>query len=473
MCKSRAFAFFGAVALLASCVSVAANEEGLPTVGASSSSVTTGAIQLNLLYVHGVKNDDASRNNAANSLVDLKNSIEADIPSWISNYQAAHPGVTVNFASAAANLYTAPASPYHPTDSPDPRHMDDWEVGDPGCATTRQGDPCTTAYEWRYRLVQEINRLFPSNAKNIILIGHSTGARTAFEVASNTGPAGVGTYDWGVQHKIAAVVSIQGMIDGLQPNKYNVAGPFDFVTTCKLGDVISLFGNASAPGNGWCEYAGNVSGVAAADWVAQNKRALGLISRNSCSPALWTGESDGSLPYAAQASPFIQGLNMTPAPGQTYTVAYGRNYGSYCHSAISNGNDPNHAAAITNAKAMLFEMLFTNAYRVDLQGTQATAAPVPYQGWTPLYNISAACPVGETAINPQVQVVGSCRHPGFFDGDDHAIQQGWNVFVGAGCGGSYKWTQIHDPNNSHNAFFYWQTRSRLSGGGLVTILPFD
>jgi hypothetical protein len=106
-----------------------------------------------------------------------------------------------------------------------------------------------------------------------------------------------------------------------------------------------------------------------------------------------------------------------------------------------------------------------------MQGTQATAAPVPYQGWTPLYSINAECPDGETAINPQIQVVGVCKHPGFFDGDDHAIQQGWNVFVGAGCGGSYKWTQIHDPNNSHNAFFYWQTRSRLSEGGLVTILP--
>jgi hypothetical protein len=52
--------------------------------------------------------------------------------------------------------------------------------------------------------VQEINRLFP-NKKNIVLIGHSTGARTAFEVASNTGPAGVGTYDWGVKDRIAAL----------------------------------------------------------------------------------------------------------------------------------------------------------------------------------------------------------------------------------------------------------------------------
>src|SRR5262245_29243759 len=112
MRRSRAFAHLGAVALLESSMSLAANEEGHPSVGASSSSVTTGAIQLNFLYVHGVKNDDASRINAANSLADLKNSIEANIPTWISNYQAAHPGVTINVASAAANLYTASASSY-------------------------------------------------------------------------------------------------------------------------------------------------------------------------------------------------------------------------------------------------------------------------------------------------------------------------------------------------------------------------
>jgi hypothetical protein len=37
--------------------------------------------------IHGVKNDGAYRINAANSLADLKNSIEADIPTWISNSQ--------------------------------------------------------------------------------------------------------------------------------------------------------------------------------------------------------------------------------------------------------------------------------------------------------------------------------------------------------------------------------------------------
>src|SRR4030095_7448963 len=140
--RSRAFALLGAVVLLASSMSMAANEEGQPSVGSSSNSVTTCVIQLNFLYVHGVKNDDASRINAANSLADLKNSIEADIPTWISNYQAAHPGGALTVAGSTANLYTAPASPSPPTSSLGPTSMDDWEAGDPGCATTKQGDPC-------------------------------------------------------------------------------------------------------------------------------------------------------------------------------------------------------------------------------------------------------------------------------------------------------------------------------------------
>jgi hypothetical protein len=91
------------------------------------------------------------------------------------------------------------------------------------------------------------------------VIGHSTGARAAFEVASNTGPGGVGTQDWGVQDRIAAVVSIDGMIDGLQTSKYNVVGFSDFVSTRKNSDAIAAIFGAGVPGNGWCEYAGNVS----------------------------------------------------------------------------------------------------------------------------------------------------------------------------------------------------------------------
>src|SRR5689334_14326051 len=220
----------------------------------SQGAAATGVVQLNLLFIHGVQNDAGGKSRAHNSLNDLRNAVASDMPSLIASYQASHPGVSISFAAASANLYTAAPSGLHPSDSSDPTLMDDWEVGDPGCTTSRQGDPCTTAYEWRFRLVQEIQRLFPPTAKNIILIGHSTGARAAFEVASNTGPGGVGTQNWGMQDRIAAVVSIHGMIDGLQSSKYNVVGASDFVATCKNSDIGTVFG-VGVPGNGWCEYA--------------------------------------------------------------------------------------------------------------------------------------------------------------------------------------------------------------------------
>lgn len=445
--------------------------DDLDDLGEATSAFTTGAIQLNLLYIHGVQSSAGGRTGAGNSLNDLRTAVTGALPALIASYQASHPGVTVTVASASANLYTALPSGIHPSDSTDPTLMDDWEVGDPGCTTSRQGDPCTTAYEWRFRLVQEIGRLFPPTAKNIILIGHSTGARVAFEVASNTGPGGVGTFDWGVQGRIAAVVSINGMVDGLQSNKYNVTGASDFVSTCKNSDLIlSAFGGG-APGNGWCEYAGNVSGVAAADWVGQHKRSRVLISTASCSPSLWTGNSDGSLPFAAEGSPFSVGLNMTPAAGQTFTVAYGKSYGAFCHSTITSGSDANHAAAVASARANITDLIFTAATRVDQQGTISTSSAVPFNGSTPTFAVGGACPTGDLGLSPQVQVVGVCKHPGFFDGDDHAIVDGFSVANGTTCNGTFRWSQIHDSNNSHNATFFWQTRSKLAEGGLLTILP--
>jgi hypothetical protein len=446
--------------------------EGSTGNGLQTAAFTTGAIQINLLYIHGVNNDAGGRSRAHNSLNDLKAAVAAELPSRIASYQASHPGVTIRFASASANLYTAKPSPLHPSDSTDPTLMDDWEVGDPGCTTSRQGDPCTTAFEWRFRLVQEIQRLFPPTAKNIILIGHSTGARAAFEVASNTGPGGVGTFDWGVRDRIAAVVSINGMIDGLQSNRYNVVGAADFVATCKHTDIAGVFG-VGVPGNGWCEYAGQVSGVAAANSVGQNKRSRVLISTTSCSPALWTGQSDGSLPLAAQGSPFSVGVNMTPAAGQTFTVAYGRSYGAFCHSTITSGGDTRHAAAVDSARSQILDLLFNSATRVVQQGTISTSSPVPFRGSTPTFSVGGACPANEVATGPSLQVVGVCKHPGLFDGDDHAITDGFNVVNGTACNGTFRWSQIHDSNNSHAATFFWQARSRPADGGLVTILSAD
>src|SRR5206468_400242 len=209
----------------------------------------------------------------------LEQAVNADLPGRIASYQAAHPGTTIVTHSARANLYTATPSGYHPSDSPDPLNMDDWEVGDPGCSTTQQGDPCTTAYEWRYRLAEEVNRLFPAPAKNVILIGHSNGARAAMDVAANVGPTGAAnTHDWGVQGRIAGVVTLHGVIDEIGSSKYNVAGPTSFETACKDGDAIAGFGDSCAPGNGFCEWVARVAATSGADWVAKNKRALMLTS---------------------------------------------------------------------------------------------------------------------------------------------------------------------------------------------------
>jgi hypothetical protein len=465
--RSLPLVFSGCLAVVSGCGTL---EQPLDDLDETTSAATTGTIQLNFLYIHGVQNSASARTGAHNSLNDLRSAITNDIAAQIASYQASHPGVTVTVASASANLYTAKPSGIHPSDSTDPTLMDDWEVGDPGCTTSRQGDPCTTAHEWRFRLVQEIQRLFPPTAKNIILIGHSTGARVAFEVAANTGPGGVGTFNWGVQSRIAAVVSVNGMIDGLQTSKYNVVGFSDFVSTCKNGDIVSIFG-VGVPGNGWCEYAGNISGVASANSVGQNKRSRVLISTASCSPSLWTGNSDGSLPFAAQGSPFSFGLHMTPASGQTFTVAHGRNYGAFCHSTITSASDGKHASAVASAKAQIFDLIFQAGVRVDFQGTISTTSAVPFGGSTPTFSVGGACPSGDTGISPRVQVVGVCKHPGLFDGDDHAIVDGFTVGNGTACNGTFKWSQIHDSNNSHNATFFWQTRSTPTEGGLLTILP--
>jgi len=444
---------------------------GVP--GATEAAVAQqGTVQLNILYVHGVKGCQDHRLNAANSLNELDDALAAALPQRIADYEASHPGVTVVVSRAHANLYTAPASGYHPSDSTDPLNMDDWEVGDPGCTTTKQGEPCTTAYEWRYRLAREIERKFPAGAKNILLVGHSTGARVAYEVAANVGPNGVNTQSWGVQDRIAGVVSIQGMVDSLGTSKYNVVGTASFVTTCKNGDPIIGFGDSCALGNGWCEYAGNVGGFPAADWVARNKAALMLTSWASCSPSLWTGNSDGPLPFDAQGSGQALGTSMTPAPGQTWRPSHGIKYGSFCHSAIVDPGLSGHTQAVAAARDRILNWVFSSAPSVASSGSITTSTSIAYNTSTPTYSIGTSCPVGKG--DEGLQVVGVCKHPGYFDGDDHAIAAGELTLTdGAQCTGAFKWTQKHDSSNKHAATFWWKTHALPTETSLLATLPAD
>jgi pimeloyl-ACP methyl ester carboxylesterase len=351
-------------------------------------------VELNLLYVHGLKSCSGSRQDAENSLDELETAVNAVLPARIASWEASHPGKHLVVQSARANVYTAPPSGIHPSDSPDPLAMDDWEIGDPGCSTTQQGDPCTTAYEWRFRLAEEVNRLYPAPMKNVVLIGHSNGARAAMEVAANLGTGGVGTHNWGVQSRIAGVVTLHGVVDDIGSSKYDVVGISSFESSCKFGDAITGFGDSCAPGNGFCEWVARVDASPAADWVASNKRALMLSSWGSCSPSAWSGRSDGSLPYDAQASPLAVGLDMTPAPGETWREVHGQRYGAFCHSDLTNPSNTNHVAARTAARDRILDWLFVAAPRVAASGSNATAS-IGFNQSTATFTMGTSCAAGE------------------------------------------------------------------------------
>jgi hypothetical protein len=405
--------------------------------------------------------------------------VNAALPARVAAWEAANPGTHVVTRSARANVYTATPSGIHPSDSPDPLNMDDWEAGDPGCSATQQGDPCTTAYEWRYRLAQEVNRLYPAPMKNVVLVGHSAGARVAMDVAANLGTGGVGSHDWGVRARIAGVVTLQGVIDDIGSSKYDVVGIASFESSCKNGDAIVGFGDSCAPGNGFCEWVARVDSSPAADWVATNQRALMLTSWGSCSPSAWSGRSDGTLPYDAQASPWALGLDMTPAPGETWREVHGQRYGAFCHSAITDASNGSHVAARDAARDRILDWVFVAAPRVAAMGTNSTSS-LAFNQSTGNFTMGSTCPSGEVddtitqgTKGPGIDVVGVCRHPGFFDGDDHAITLSeFTVTNGTTCNGTYRWTQAHDASNSHAASFWWKTRAvRPAGPELLGTLP--
>jgi hypothetical protein len=204
-----------------------------------------------------------------------------------------------------------------------------------------------------------------------------------------------------------------------------------------------------------------------------------LTSWGSCSPSAWTGRSDGSLPYDAQASPWAVGLDMTPAPGETWREAHGQRYGAFCHSDITNASSGNHTAARNAARDRLLDWLFVAAPRVAAMGTNSTPS-LGFNQSTPNFTMGSSCPAGEVddtvtqgTKGAGIDVVGVCRHPGFFDGDDHAIAASeFTVTNGATCNGTYRWTQAHDSSNNHAAAFWWKTRSlRSAGPDLLGSLP--
>src|SRR4030095_16629877 len=119
--------------------------------------------------------------------------------------------------------------------------------------------------------------------------------------------------------------------------------------------------------------------------------------------------------------------------------------------------------------------------RVAATGTNSTPS-IAFNQFSATFTMGSTCPTGEVddtvtqgTKGTGIDVVGVCHHPGFFDGDDHAIAASeFTVTNGSTCNGTYKWNPAHDSSNNHAASFWWKTRSvRSAGPELLGSLPTD
>jgi hypothetical protein len=401
-------------------------------------------VSFHLVFVHGVQSSDATRLGADGALASLEGYLSEQLAQYSATYPLAHPEVVLRYQTYRVNLYTDASG----------------ALLAPGIDDVSDGTGVPSADQWRAQLALKLQLALPDDAQNVVLIGHSTGARVSMEVAANVGGAGtVGAHDWGWQARIAGVVTVNGMVDALQKSDYNFIGPVSYLTGCKVGQ-----------GKGWCEYSGLVSGVAAASWVARNKRALMLISSGACSPALWTGDSDQALPLRAEGVPAAFGMVTTPVPGKTYGPAHGVHYGAYCHSDITHPDSPRHSGARAAVGDRILSWLFSSAPRVlTPDGLRFDTAPLASYQWSPLYLGGAACPDGEVDQGAP-DVVGTCVHPGFFDGDDHPMVPATNsIEVHDGdCSGAARW--LHKHSGSQPGHLWMKLYSQPVGGGLISTM---
>jgi hypothetical protein len=409
----------------------------------STGTPETGTVTVRFAFVHGVLGEAGSQQSAQDQALDMESYLLDHADERVAAYQREHPGIHVEVASTRLNLYTDVQG----------------ALLVPGLDETTDGAGITTANRWREQLARKLDLAYPGE-DNLVLIGHSTGARTAMEVTAGViDEAEPGTHDWGVEDRIAAVVSLHGMIDRLGNPEYDFLGPIEFITGCKL---------AQAPG--WCEYASEISGVSASDWVAANKRALALIGWGDCSPSLWTGQNDKSLPLRAQGSPGLAGMSMTPIQGGAVAPAHGVLYGNFCHSDPTSGSSPDHEAAVAAAMDHVLDWVFVAAPRVANPVLEAQVIDIdalPYGTWSASVSRGESCAPDEIDTGT-VEVAGTCIHPG---GSDHAMDGDDVVEVadGPSCTGSVRWQHLH-AGEMHPARLWMKTYSQPPAAGLIATL---
>jgi hypothetical protein len=419
--------------------------EGSPNSPGQDAATAPRAIDLRLVFVHGVEGNEGGRRNAHNDLVDLEKAVVEAIQAKMPDYASRHPDRPIRVASTRVNLYT---------DEHD-------NLVSPGIDDVKDGTGVPSATAWRSQLAKKTKLAF-GDGGNIVFIGHSTGARASAEVAAGVGDAkGPGSFDWGFNGKVAGVVTLHGMIDALNDDKYDFVGPISYVTGCRF-----------AQGDGWCEYSGKISGVAALDWIARERHALSLVSWGSCSPSVWGGENDKSLPLRAQSSPLVPGMTMTPAPGDTYAPAHGLLYGHFCHSDVTGRSSPRHGDAVSAATNEIVRWLFDAAPRVVSSDNPDRAIAIPELDSnvaSPAVGAAGPCPEGRADYG-KPDVAGVCTHHGLFD-HDHVFNASNRIDVtdGAACDGAVSFSHLH-AGQRHGARLWMKLYSVPEGGGLLSTL---
>jgi hypothetical protein len=423
-------------------------DETSTTGDADDTADTTGAeprtatLHVRVAFVHGVLGSDAARLAAHEEATDMDAWLLEHAPEWTAPWMAAHPGIDVQIESARLNLYT------------DTRG----ELLQPGLDVIADGEGRITAERWREQLVTKIEHAYPGGEGNLVLVGHSTGARVSLEVAADVGEDGTpGSGRWGARDRIAGVVALHGMVEALDHPEYDFIGPFSFLDSCKL-----------VQDDGWCEYAALVSGVPAANHLAAAGRAHFLVSWASCSPSGWAGQNDKSLPLRAQGTPGAHGMTMTPLASGALAPAHGRLYGNFCHSDVTSEGSDAHDEAVAAAMRAVLDWVFVAAPRVVVAEEDAQRidiAPLPAATWSEEVVRGDACPAGEHD-DLQPLVVGACLHE---DGSDHPLDAANLVEVTplGDCTARVRWQHLHD-GELHGATLWAKTASVPEGAGLAS-----
>lgn len=391
-------------------------------------------LELHFAFIHGV---DGSENDLADLETAIRDRVEARRPA----FEAAN-HVQLSVSSVRFNLY---------------KDKDGSSFG------TDDGSQDDVARHWRSQLATKLADAFPNGEKNIILVGHSTGGRVAMEIAADVGGSTntLGVANWGFTKRIAGVVSVHGMLDALK----------NYAT---IGDVVPFsLGCKAVQSSGWCGYAANVSGLPAADWVATNRHSLlltSVVTDDRCGKSPWKEPSDQTLPTRAQGTPAGVGLHVLSDRDGVYRPSHGIPYGEFCHSDITRSGSSRHVEAVQNATARIETWLFDEEPRVVNTTSESQTYDTPTLdnlATSDPYTFAPGCPLG--TFSGGLDVVGNCHHPGYYDGDDHAMYPEQLIYTFDGrCGGTVRWKNIHDHKHSGTMWFKAYAFDKR-GGVLATL----